>query len=388
MRRRPAIGMAVFALLGACNAILGNEDQYSLSPGAAGNATGASGNSSAGSSGTLGSGGKVSAGGKAGMVGPGGAPGNDGPAGSSGTLSGAAGDNGAAGSASCVPNGPEDCFNGTDDDCNGDIDCADSACQGPAMCVPNAAGAELGTRLTSGTTCPQGYTGVTLHRGLSADPQCTGCTCTPSASNCNSSIVTHYPNTCGFQTTGVSYVLTTNGCATVGTDASVHYYAVGGEAECTPQGTAKPSTAKWAETTTYCKADHVGGGCASGWSCVPNATTPACALSAGTNACAGNYPTGTGAAWNTGLTDKRTCSACQCGLGLPACTGGKMQVYSSTDCSGNPVSLGPAEGDTCPLPFVPKSGKIVGTPASTSCPPNTYANGMLTADGESTVCCR
>jgi hypothetical protein len=379
----------VIALLSACNAILGNEDDYSLAPGAAGDAASASGNASkAGDSGIVGTGGNDGAIGAGGNGGNGGAAGSNELAGNSSTLPGTAGDNGAAGGSSCVATGPEDCFNGTDDDCNGDIDCADSACAGPALCVPNAAGAELGTQLAVGTNCPLGYTGTTLHRGLSADAQCVGCSCTPQTSDCNSSIVTHYPATCGFQTTGSSYVLTTNGCALVGTDASVHYYAVLAEAECTPHGTATPSPAKWAETSTYCKADRVGGGCASGWSCVPSATSPACALSTGTKTCAGSYPTATGGAWNTGLTDQRTCSACQCGLGLSACTGGKMQVYSSTDCSGNPVSLGPAEGDTCSLPFVPKSGKIVGTPASTSCPPNTYANGALTADGASTVCCR
>ena len=372
----------LIAMLSACNAILGNEDSYSLAPDAGGAADGGS---SIG--GTAASAGKATSGGKA-MSDSGGMAGNSDLAGNGGTVDGDAGDNGAAGGGGCAATGSEDCFNGIDDDCNGDVDCADTACAGPAACVPGAPGADLGTRLPTGSTCPQGYTAVTLHRGLSADAQCTGCSCTPLASNCNASIVTHYTGTCSFQTMGSSYVLTTNGCAAVGTDASVHYYAVLGEAECTPKGTATPSPAKWAETTTYCKADRVGAGCAAGFSCVPSVTTPACALSPGTKVCAGNYPTETGGVWSTGLTDNRTCPACQCGLGLPACSGGKMQVYSSTDCSGNPVSLGPAEGDTCSLPFVPKSGKIVGTPASTSCPPNSYQNGTVTADGASTVCCR
>jgi hypothetical protein len=45
----------------------------------------------------------------------------------------------------CMPTGAEECLNGQDDDCNGDVDCADAACSaGPFACVTAPTGASLG----------------------------------------------------------------------------------------------------------------------------------------------------------------------------------------------------------------------------------------------------
>jgi hypothetical protein len=47
----------------------------------------------------------------------------------------------------------ENCFNGTDDDCNGAVDCADSACTAIATCVEDSPGFALGTVVDSATDC-------------------------------------------------------------------------------------------------------------------------------------------------------------------------------------------------------------------------------------------
>jgi hypothetical protein len=231
---------------------------------------------------------------------------------------------------------------------------------------------------------------VALYRGLSSKPECEGCSCTPLAARCDSSVIGHGAYPCpGFQTTGVSYNVFTTSCEAISPGASVHFYDVSGFAECTPKGTPKPSAAQWAETRTFCKADSVGAGCDPGSRCVPVVTTPACTLTEGAGTCGGDYATTTGAVWNTGLSDKRQCSACQCGFGLSACNGGAIEVFSGANCSGTKVVLGTgAQGDNCAIGFSPVSGRAVGTPASTSCEPNTYPNGELTADGPTTVCCQ
>ena len=52
------------------------------------------------------------------------------------------------------------------------------------------------------------------------------------------------------------------------------------------------------------------------------------------------------------------------------------------------VRLGPAQGDACPLPFTPVSGKVVGTAASNTCAPNAYPTGTLEPLNPRTLCCK
>ncbi|MET0791997.1 MAG: hypothetical protein ABW061_10795 [Polyangiaceae bacterium] len=377
--RRAAIGLIAFGLF-ACNAILGNEDHYTLleNPAAAGDA---------GTTSQAGAG----VGGKAVDSGEGGIAGAGDEAGSSGASE--AGDGGSAGSDSgggpCVATGEEDCFNGKDDDCNGDVDCADSACTASSTCVPEASGAELGTLLPAGSSCPAGYSPVTLYRGLTVDQYCTGCTCGVASTYCTTSIVGHGTFACpSFQTSGLSYNMFTTSCQPVSPGTSVHHYAVASFTDCTASGTAKPSSVAWAETQTFCKADHVGRGCESGSSCVPKASGGICARKNSTASCNGAYPMSTGAVWNTGVKDTRTCGTCQCAGGYGSCSGASVQVYDTVGCSGTVANLSGPEGDDCALPFAPASGRVSGTPVPTMCVANVYPSGEITETGPSTVCCQ
>jgi hypothetical protein len=380
--RRSLIGFITFGLV-ACNAILGNEDHYTLVPAAAGGA------------GKAGNVGRAGAGGKAGNpgMGDGGLAGAGEEAGNNGA--GEAGEggspSGAAGGASCIAAGAEDCFNGKDDDCNGETDCADPACTATSTCVPDpTSGAELGTLLPiMGTTCPTGYSAVVLHRGLTVDPACAGCTCQVASSICVTSIVGHGTFPCeSFQTSGLSYNMNSTSCQPINPGTSTHTYAVASFTDCTASGTAKPSAVQWGETRTFCKADRVGRGCASGSSCVPKTATNACTRKAGSTTCSGSYAVSSGVVWNSGVTDSRSCGACQCAGGYGTCTDPKVLLYSTGSCDTNPVTIPGTEGNQCPLPFAPTSGKVTGTPVPTMCLANVYPSGEIEEADPSTVCCR
>jgi hypothetical protein len=69
---------------------------------------------------------------------------------------GDAGTDAGADASPCEPRGPETCFNGQDDDCNGVVDCADSACDSTAMCVPGDD--STGILVGQDEACPEGYT--------------------------------------------------------------------------------------------------------------------------------------------------------------------------------------------------------------------------------------
>lgn len=371
--RGPALASAILMLLGACNAILGNESDYRLDPDLSVGGEPSSGGSTSGSGGS--SGNQTSGGSSAGKAAEGG--------------SGAVGEAGGGGEPQCDPTSAEDCFNGVDDDCNGDVDCEDAACAEPAECVPVPGDAQLGTFLAAGESCPAGTSAVELHQGLTADPLCTGCSCLPAVSYCDSSIV---GLTCGQGVLGNSYNVFSDRCSNVSpaNGGSVRFYNVLGFSDCTPQGTATPSAVSWAQSNTFCKVDRMGLGCDAGSRCVAKAAEPACTIQSGERSCGGAYPRSTGDPWSTDYVDERECGECLCAFQFSACLGGAIQVYSQPNCQGTMVTLGSAgqQGDNCNVGFTPASGRVTGTPASNDCEPNTYAHGELQPQDSSTICCR
>ncbi len=308
---------------------------------------------------------------------------------SGGAAAGAAGSAGAGGGP-CVPSGAEQCFNGVDDDCNGDVDCADSACDGPAMCAPVPQGATLGTFAMMGTQCPAGYSPLTLNRGLTASVLCEGCSCTPDSTRCETGVYGHGANACPGLYSGVLSNVFSTDCGGVPADANLYYFGIRGFTTCTPSGTPVLPPATWDETSTFCQATKVGGGCAAGSRCVPRLTGELCARTPGETSCAPDYPTSTGETWFTGLDDQRQCGECNCSFGDANCTGAVVRVFASSDCSGaNIVDINASQqGEACGLPFIPHSARIIGNATAPSCPPSSYANGEATGKNPQTVCCR
>jgi hypothetical protein len=112
-------------------------------------------------------------------------------------------------------------------------------------------------------------------------------------------------------------------------------------------------------------------------------------MTAGEGTCPGVMPGASTDTWYTDFSDERECNQCQCGFGISKCIGGAIQVYSAAQCTGSTAQLGNgAQGDSCNmLPFTPASAKLLGTPESTSCPPNAYPSGELKPTEPKTVCC-
>lgn len=121
-------------------------------------------------------------------------------------------------------------------------------------------------------------------------------------------------------------------------------------------------------------------------SCQPISTP--CARKTGNSSCSGAYATSNGAAWNTGVNDSRSCGTCTCAGGYGPCSNASVQVYSDASCAGTPTSISGAEGDECPPPFAPVSGRVSGTPVPKQCVPNLYAGGTIEGTGASIVCCQ
>jgi len=398
-----ALGVGLVAVVGACNAILGNESEYVLvgtggddsepHAGSAGSASGGRGGA-AGSS--TSSGGKsAGAGGKAGS----GTAGSGGTAGRGGTSGGAgegggeqpAGAGGDAGAPSCVSRGAEDCFNGIDDDCNGDIDCEDSACSGPAECQPVPSGAELGYFAVPGdTTCPSGYTLLDLHRDLQVPTQCTGCSCvSPTDLLCDSGIYGHGSKPCpSYEFAGQLYPVFNDRCTALPSDPNIHYYSIRGTSQCTAAGTPALAETTWAESAIFCLADRVGAGCGAGKACVPADAPAWCTL--GSGGCSADYADDRGT-WYEGVDDQRGCTDCQCGLGTADCTASYIGLYPDAGCGTNamPLQSVPDQGDACGLSFPPQSARIIGNPVagSGSCLPNNFMTGDATPSNGHNACC-
>lgn len=420
MKGTPAVSLALLSFSGflACNAILGNESDYRLVIGGAGEAGqpssgigGAAGRSNTGGGGAATSGGRAEGGddgapsaGSAGDLGgapaTGGAPasgglsaggsaGNVSPSGGSGAEGGST-DGGAGGAAECVPAGAEDCFNGLDDDCNDEVDCEDPACGAGAICVPRPQGGKLGDFAAMGG-CAPGIAGLELYQGLSAAADCQGCSCVFDSAGCDAGIYGFGAKTCpGFDFATQLYNVFDTSCQPLPGDPRVHYYSIRGLAMCTPQGSPTLAPATWSAQAAFCPAERVGGGCGESAACVPPEAAPRCVLLEGENqACPPGYTEDTNGAWYEGFDDQRECTPCQCGFGIGACTGARIEVYSGAACTGTAATLSNGEeGNNCGLAFAPMSARIIGSPDVNSCDAQTFPTGELTELGPHTVCCR
>jgi len=401
---RILLPVGLLTIAGACNAILGNESDYVLvgaggedsefhagSGGlASGGKGGAAGSSTSSGGKAAGAGGKA-VGGSAGRGGKGGGSGTGGAAGEagSGELAGAPGEAGTSGA--CVSRGAENCFNALDDDCNGDIDCADSACKGPAECRPAPSGSELGYFAAAGEACPSGYTELALNQDLQVPMQCSGCSCiNPTDLLCDSGIYGHGSYPCpSYQFNGLLYDVYSDRCTGLpNADPNIHYYSIRGTSQCTPSGTPTFEPVSWAQSAVFCLADRVGGGCGSGKACVPAEAPGFCTLSDAN--CSSDYPDDRGP-WYEGVDDQRGCTECQCGLGTADCSASYIGIYSDGGCGTNamPLQSVPDQGDACGLSFAPHSARIIGNPVpgSGSCQVNNFMTGEATPTNGHHVCC-
>jgi hypothetical protein len=97
----------------------------------------------------------------------------------------------------------------------------------------------------------------------------------------------------------------------------------------------------WAEQVTTCKAEDLGGSCGGDSGvCMPLAPEgfedSLCIYMEGENDCpAGDFSEQF--IQYSGVDDTRNCSSCQCGMAAASCMG-TMEVFSSNDCTGEPIA--------------------------------------------------
>lgn len=412
MRPVPLLSaVSLVALFSACNAILGNESDYVLVPGGAGDTSEAGAGGSAGSSVTAGKGGSAGststtggsggkgAGGKAGRGGSGNTGGKGGTGTSAGGASGeggtqeTAGQGGTAGGGTCEPTGAEDCFNGVDDDCNDAVDCEDAACDGPAECMPATDGADLGYFVYPMESCAAGFTLVAMGKDLQAGYECSGCSCSsPTSMLCDVGVMGLMAGTScpGYTSDGNFKNIYNDRCGPMPSAPNIHYWTIRGTAQCNALGTPTLDTPVWAESMNFCRLDRVGSGCGTGQACLPTGTGNLCALTEDDRTCDGDFVDDHGT-WHEGFVDGRTCGDCQCGLGTANCSGAYIGAYTDGGCAGTAVQLGDgsgAEGDRCALATPFQSGRIIGTPTNGSCTPTSYVSGVATPMGSRKACCQ
>jgi hypothetical protein len=359
---------------------------------------GGAGGTNAGAGGEAGTLGVAGTGGPAGNGGAGGSVGGTFSTGRGGAV-GAGGSTGRGGtSGTCVPTGLEDCFNGSDDDCDGDVDCADSDCGPVAQCVPYEPGGLVGVMASGLASCPSGYTNVyPIMSGLNA-AGCTGCSCRPPAVTCSAAVYSFgTASACGSPTTSGTAELTFSSTQTCtvpswigstqgtiyGVQASAFVLSLGGA--CVPSGTPTLAPIAWVNTSRFCATPLIGGGCP-GQLCVPRVTASRCTMFDSAHPCPVGAVTAT---WYTGANDDRTCGSCTCGAATGAsCSGLTLNVGSDYSCSKVTQTVGSGQRRCYTGAGVDSPGLVFsGAPTAATCAGSSTVSGGITPTGMKTVCC-
>lgn len=292
---------------------------------------------------------------------------------------------------------PESCFDGVDNDCNGQTDCADAACTPGAVCVDAPASSKLGVMVSNDTPCPEGFTGEELfvYRGITGGGGCAGCSCTPKPTDCTADLWYYTtPASCtndvnqvnGTYAGEIGFACTPNPVNNGGLNfegARVGPWKV--NQSCSVDGVAAPEPASWKETRKFCRATGVGAGCPAGKACVPPADpVNQCALVSGSAVCEGYAFQQND--WFTGYSDTRSCGACSCKASGGDCNNVTLYIGSDYACDtgvDTPINEG---GKVCKSIYSPPA-RLKGTPNESVCTLDTPFTGTLDPTGQSTVCC-
>ena len=319
-----------------------------------------------------------------------GGQGGDGAGGDGGSASGPSSSSGP-----CVPSGVEDCFNGLDDDCNGQTDCEDKACAPVAVCEPLPKNGASGVVVAEADACPAGFTAEekVIYHGLQ-DGGCAGCGCTTGQTTCTGD-VWYYKDaaSCAADTTKTGGTIAGNYGFTCDSNPIVGTTIFGARTSdwkvtqsCNASGSATLAPSAWSETQKFCRIDAEGKGCSVGNTCVPKeSTAPRCALAPGSGACAG-FGTAQND-WYTGLTDTRACGACGCTASGGGCKGIVLTVGSDYSCSNNAQVTELSKTCFANGIYSPPV-HLSGNPKIGTCVAEASVTGSLDPTGQSTLCCQ
>lgn len=312
---------------------------------------------------------------------------------------GTSGSSGASGSSSgpCVPSGPEICDDGIDNDCNGQTDCADAACQSGFTCVDGAPDETWQlAALADGArpSCPSGYGAgkdVRTVLGTAADTSTCACDCGGTTACAGAGVDAAFgaDNNCS----GPTQKFLVRACEPLPPGAAIignNTFAkatTGTSLQCNANPLSAPTPLK---DGRLCAAPpRVGGGCKSSQVCVPRTNNgyALCITKPGISACRGSYSVPRRAGSNAN--DTRGCSGCTCASS--PCTA-QVALYDNKDCDNAPrLTL-----ETSPLPgaCTPKANggfvaRAYTTTVSGGCTVSTppQPTGSLSFGDERTICC-
>jgi hypothetical protein len=296
----------------------------------------------------------------------------------------------------------ESCFNGMDDDCDGNADCADSDCTPTTQCVPDPGDTfRVGVQLASAAaTCPTSFnTGRTVIRKdpRSASPSCDGCSCGGPQIDCTVHSVCGYQMANACPLPGCTYLTVSppspDGCYVFEDSASLYFgfqisRSNGPEIRrCSiVTGLPKVPAIVWGREATFCQAERSSrAGCPGGNICVPRQTATVCAVTAGAKSCPTGFRTRE-VDWFLDADDRRTCDPATCSC---EATGGTCPTT---------VSFGPDQecggtvqmeiGTTQCLDLIYNPGfRLIGTQTPPSCAQSNRVTGTLAGKNQQTLCC-
>jgi len=276
---------------------------------------------------------------------------SDGGASSSGASSGGSSGASSGGSSGlptdapsdCKPTGPENCFDGIDNDCNGHIDCDDAACQAGSTCIDPA---PVGWTLVSFSDtmqpgCATGYdTPADLKVvGGTGTGNCT-CDCAPTPSTggtaCDKDNFKVIADTSGCAAAGVNVPaktactqLPTNIVIPNGSGVVASATPPPGPTACSATVTPAAGAVTTGRACSVAAATKFGKCIAANQVCAPKPTGfNVCVSKLGANACPAPYTK----QWTAGsdAVDTRSCNTCMCET--KACAG-TVSLFSANDCS-------------------------------------------------------
>ena len=347
--------------------------------------------------GGAGAGAKAGAGGseqpEAGSGGSSNAESRGGQGGSQNAGTGAAGSGGAP---ACGSTGPEQCDTGLDDDCNGQVDCADPACA-QMQCVPN--GTVVGVMVPETAACPSGYDNgeQLVHRGL-MDRGCGGCSCTPSPTMCTPWVYFYPTSTaCTADTTNIggtqvmAAIPLKPGCSSGPIGASIsmdtppawRVKVAKSPDACSSAGTAMPLPPTWTTNMKLCATTSKRNGCEMGYACVPKTNAGKICAQREVASCPASTTLET---WQREFTDDRTCGACGCAAQGGSCSNIVVSLGHDWSCNSTDSSLRDGE-KACNISTYAPPASYAGTPVNPTCTAGALVSGMVKPSMPLDLCC-
>lgn len=239
----------------------------------------------------------------------------------------------------CKATGAERCGDGIDNDCNGLVDCQDSACrrQGFACQDVPSGWTVVSFSADARPGCPDGTDSVDL-KVASGDGSATCmCSCNAVGGSCASGnflVATANDGACASGAATKSVPVNSAGCTPLGSSLAVASRAMITE----PAGPTSCAAATGMTATLtsgrLCQLRAPGGGCGPSQACAGGSSGDfaSCVTTAGKLECPANFPKRSTA--GTDATDTRSCTGCTCGAPAP-CTGGSVSLFETSMCKAN-----------------------------------------------------